>query len=128
MKYMKLFEDMYDMMPRPSKYKIDLNTDNYTSRDFASIEKNLWSYVSKFYVTKTSFGKKFINDSNGNLLVEVTAKGKYAMTRFAYFIPYFKDKEGKFPSLKSDAGKILLNVLKKKFPEIQIDGVIFEDR
>lgn len=126
MKYLKLFEDMYNLMPRPTCYVI--NNQDFTSNNLDYIENKLWTYVSKFYVSKTSFGKKFINDFNGDLILEITAKGKYAMTKFGYFVPYLKDEEGKYAPTTRENEKLLLKLLHKKFPNIQIDGVIFEEQ
>ena len=105
MRYIKLFE-------------------NY---DINSIEENLWEYVSKFYVDKITFGKNFINDSDKDLVVEISAKGKFAYTKYKYFIPYITDDEGNLAST-SDVKKSLLMALSKKFPRIEINGIIFEDR
>lgn len=73
----------------------------------------LKAYVDTFAITKISFGKLFISDLDGVLVVEVTSKGKTAFSS--------KDIFSHFNTNESE----LLILLKNKFPYKTIDSVIF---
>jgi hypothetical protein len=108
------------------KYIILFESFSLNSAEFENIKINLKNYINKFYISKTSFGKFFINDNSGKLIIEVASKSKYGYTKLEYFIDYFKAEDGKFP-LTEDTIQILLELLNKKFPKIKIKGIIYED-
>ena len=74
----------------------------------------LANYVNSLEITKVSFGKLFISDSEGNLAIEVTARGKNAFVNRGIF--------GRFKTTEAE----ILSLLKSKFPDKEIDSVFLE--
>jgi hypothetical protein len=78
-----------------------------------TIKKDLINYINSFEITKVSFGKLYIKDQLGNLVVEVSSRGKNAFVHKSFFY--------KFNTNESE----LLTLLKDKFNHKTINSVIF---
>lgn len=78
------------------------------------IAQDLASYINSLEITKVSFGKLFISDPDGDLVFEVTSKGKAAFVT--------KNALRGFNTTESE----LLVLLRNKFPHHAISYVILE--
>ena len=90
--------------------------------EFYKKAKDIQDYISGFKIVRKSFGKIFIDDHNDGLVVEIAYKSKFAYTMFSYYSEYLPDGIG-----VKEANKIVEDLLKAKFSDVEINGVIFED-